>query len=81
MATPLRKDQPQFEEDEGLTTADLAQGLRPVTEPRGPQAVGAERFEQTSAMSTRLEPGSVAAERGFQTDGEGRKRRTTVSQR
>jgi len=35
MATPLRKDQPEFNEDEGLTTADLAQGQgqRPVTEP------------------------------------------------
>ena len=45
MATPLRKDQPEFNEEEGLTTADLAQGQgqRPVTEPRGPQPVAAGR--------------------------------------
>jgi hypothetical protein len=57
MATPLRKDQAEFNEDEGITTADLAQGQRPVTEPRGPRPVergaeqgfaGAERsFEQS----------------------------------
>jgi hypothetical protein len=38
MATPLRKDEPQFD-DEEITTADLAQGKRPVSEPRGPQPV------------------------------------------
>ena len=48
MATPLRKDQPQFEEqpgfqDEGITTADLAQGKRPVSSGTGPQMVTAER--------------------------------------
>jgi hypothetical protein len=56
MATPLRKDQPEFNEDEGLTTADLAQGQgqRPVTEPRGPQAVGTGRgVEQSSAGTGR----------------------------
>ena len=39
MATPLRKDEPQFE-DEGITTADLAQGRRPVSATPGPQVVG-----------------------------------------
>ena len=57
MATPLRKDQPEFNEDEGITAADLAQGQRPVTQPRGPQAVGAERGS---------ERGSAAGEPGFQ---------------
>lgn len=38
MATPLRKDEPQFE-DEGITTADLAQGKRPLSATPGPQVV------------------------------------------
>ncbi len=42
MATPLRKDQPEFE-DEEITTADLAQGKRPASETRGPQPVDVER--------------------------------------
>lgn len=41
MATPLRKDQPEFEEE--ITTADLAQGKRPAAETRGPQPVDVER--------------------------------------
>jgi hypothetical protein len=41
MATPLRKDEPQFD-DEEITTADLAQGKRPVSDTRGPQAVATE---------------------------------------
>lgn len=56
MANPLRKDEPQFETEEGITTADLAQGKRPAatTEPRGPQVVN-ERSTQavpTSAPAT-----------------------------
>lgn len=48
MATPLRKDQPQFEEQpefqhEGITTADLAQGKRPASSGPGPQTVSAKR--------------------------------------
>jgi|SRR5579864_3177239 len=42
MATPLRKDQPEQE----LTTADLAKGQRPATEPKGPKAVPAERMAE-----------------------------------
>jgi hypothetical protein len=38
MATPLRKEQPDFNEDEEITTADLAQGKRPVTDVRTQQA-------------------------------------------
>ena len=44
MATPLRNEQPEFE-DEEITTADLAQGKRPASETRGPQPVDAERNE------------------------------------
>lgn len=42
MATPLRKDNEQFEdrfENQEITTADLAQGKRPASEARGPQAL------------------------------------------
>jgi len=44
MGTPLRNDLPQDSENEGfenqnLTTADIARGQRPVTEPKGPRAV------------------------------------------
>jgi len=45
MATPLRKDEPRKEEEQNITTADLAQGKRPAatTETRGPQVVTQER--------------------------------------
>ena len=52
MATPLRKDQPQYEDtlnneplDQGeeITTADLAQGKRPASDTRGLQAVASDR--------------------------------------
>ncbi len=57
MATPLRKEQPDFNQDEEITAADLAQGKRPISDVRGPQAVGAERgFEQPSAAAERTEP-------------------------
>jgi hypothetical protein len=40
MATPLRKDEPQLDKDEELTTADLAQGKRPAnTQEMRPQPV------------------------------------------
>lgn len=57
MATPLRKEQPDFNQDEEITTADLAQGKRPVSDVRGPQAVTAERgVEQPSANTEAAEP-------------------------
>lgn len=57
MATPLRKEQPDFNQDEEITTADLAQGKRPVGDVRGPQAVAAERgSEQPSATAGTTEP-------------------------
>ncbi len=52
MATPLRKEQPDFNEDEEITTGDLAQGKRPVSDARGPQAVAAETgFPQPSGSA------------------------------
>lgn len=53
MATPLRKDQAEFEanENEKLTTADIAQGQRRVPEAPGPKPVMAERgFDQGSRV-------------------------------
>ena len=47
MATPLRKEHPEFDDEQEITTADLAQGKRPVSETRGPQEITSERnFEQ-----------------------------------
>jgi hypothetical protein len=52
MATPLRKDETRFEQDE-ITTADLAQGKRPASESRGPQPVLGERsVEEAVERST-----------------------------
>jgi len=49
MATPLRKEHPEFDDEQEITTADLAQGKRPVSETRGPQEIMTERnFEQGS---------------------------------
>jgi hypothetical protein len=60
MATPLRKDQPEFEDDQNITTADLAQGKRPTSEHemRGPQPVEAQPNvpQGTSAGNTPLFP-------------------------
>jgi hypothetical protein len=56
MATPLRKDQPEFQ-DEGITTADLAQGKRPVSATPGPQAVTEDRgLEQRGEETPTLFP-------------------------
>lgn len=58
MAQPLRKDEPQFDNDEEITTADLAQGKRPVnTHEMRPQPVtmSGGRTEQSEA-STQLFP-------------------------
>jgi len=60
MATPLRKDQPQFDEqinrDEEITTADLAQGKRPVAETRGPQPMMTERDHEQVARPNDTAP-------------------------
>jgi len=63
MATPLRKDQPEFDDNEEITTADLAQGKRPTpaSDVRGPQAVAREsNLEQESRgnEATPLFPGN-----------------------
>jgi hypothetical protein len=59
MATPLRKDQPEFE-DEEITTADLAQGKRPVSDMRGPQAIATEgAVTQTSAVGAPANAGPL----------------------
>ena len=58
MAQPLRKDEPQFDNDEEITTADLAQGKRPVnTHEMRPQPVtmSGDRTQQDAA-STPLFP-------------------------
>src|SRR3954452_18040431 len=60
MAQPLRKDEPQFDNNEELTTADLAQGKRPAnTHEMRPQPVtmsGGGEQESTSAAGTPLFP-------------------------
>ncbi len=43
MATPLRKEHPEFDDEQEITTADLAQGKRPAAETRGPQAMVTDR--------------------------------------
>ena len=48
MATPLRKEHPEFDDEEEITTGDLALGKRPGSETRRPQAVPAEREERAS---------------------------------
>ena len=58
MATPLRKDEAQFEDKEELTTADLAQGKRPAnTQEMRPQpaTMSGGRAEQADG-STQLFP-------------------------
>ena len=58
MATPLRKDQPEFDDNEEITTADLAQGKRPApaSDIRGPQAMTSERNLQQEAKGTDANP-------------------------
>jgi hypothetical protein len=52
MAPPLRKEQPDFDKDEEITTADLAQGKRPARDDRAPQPIKAEPgFEPRSVAS------------------------------
>ncbi len=59
MAIPLRKAQPEFDTEE-ITTADLAQGKRPSSDLRGPQAAAGATLEQTTTShdSTPLFPGN-----------------------
>lgn len=54
MATPLRKDEPEFDNNEQISTADLAQGKRPAatTDIRGPQAVPSDTDVESRALKT-----------------------------
>jgi hypothetical protein len=55
MATPLRQEHPEFDDEQEITTADLAQGKRPASETRGPQSVSSGRdAEQESRMDNAL---------------------------
>ncbi|HZQ95987.1 MAG TPA: hypothetical protein VFA67_13315 [Candidatus Sulfotelmatobacter sp.] len=58
MATPLRRDETQFDNDQELTTADLAQGKRPApAQEMRPQPVAMSGGQQSgSPESTSLFP-------------------------
>ena len=63
MATPLRKEHPEFDDEQEITTADLAQGKRPASETRGPQAVTAERnMEQAQPTSNPIPAANQSVE-------------------
>ena len=66
MATPLRKEHPEFDDEQEVTTADLAQGKRPVSETRGPQAVAT---EFNDGQAARTENASTSAANESRTDG------------
>jgi len=55
MATPLRKDQPEFEDSEKLSTADIAEGPKAATANPGPRPVTSER---SMDAGTRMDQGS-----------------------
>jgi len=64
MATPLRRDQSQFEdrlEDEQITTADLAQGKRPASDARGPQPVPGDRGIERATGASEVAATDTAA--------------------
>jgi len=66
MATPLRKGQEEFEdrfENQEITTADLAQGKRPVSESRGPQAISSERPVERGSGTSEAAATDAAATR------------------
>ena len=53
MATPLRKEHTEFDDEQEITTADLAQGKAPASETRGPQVVPSGRNDEQTASSIR----------------------------
>jgi hypothetical protein len=55
MATPLRKEHPEFDDEQEITTADLAQGKAPTSETRGPQAVPIAREDEQRASNAGAE--------------------------
>jgi hypothetical protein len=46
MATPLRQEHPEFDDEQEITTADLAQGKAPASETRRPQVVPSDRGDE-----------------------------------
>jgi len=71
MATPLRKGQEEFEdrfENQEITTADLAQGKRPVSEGRGPQVVTSERGEPKASEESEIAATDTAGVSEARTD-------------
>ena len=70
MATPLRKEQPEFDDEQEITTADLAQGKRPASETRRPQAVSTEQnMEQLEGTSNTLPASNQSFANESRTDG------------
>jgi len=65
MATPLRKEHPEFDDEREITTADLAEGKAPASETRAPQAVSSARADQqwpsTAAAGSTREAGAEAS--------------------
>lgn len=53
MAIPLKKGQPEFEDEQEITTGDLAQPNRPKPETRGPQAVPSGGKERQSSAGAK----------------------------
>jgi hypothetical protein len=69
MATPLRKEHPEFDDEQEITTADLAQGKRPTSETRGPQAITTEQsMEQVERPSDTLPVSNQSAANEGRTD-------------
>lgn len=54
MATPLRKDEADFIELKEITTEDLAQAKKPMSETRGPQAVPVEAGTAQSSSTSKV---------------------------
>ena len=74
MATPLRKGQEEFEdrfENQEITTADLAQGKRPVSESRGPQVVTSERGAPKASEESEIAATNTAGVSETRTDANG----------
>lgn len=67
MATQLRKEHPEFEDEQEITTADLAKGKAPASETRGPQIVSG--TPQDTSQEKALSKESWAATPEAKTDG------------
>ena len=63
MATPLRKEHPEFDDEQEITTADLAQGKRPAVSEDRPKPVLAGRTGesvQDTSREARSEVGKMS---------------------